>query len=94
MTKKDLSRRHFLGLALAGGVTAGLGVKLSRPSESEDAGELAQTARARYALIIDTTKCTGCQACVEACNLRNDLPEGQSYIHGRVKGDEHLTFSP
>jgi len=92
MTEKDVSRRHFMGLALAGGVTAGLGVKLARLSESEQNQQLAQVTKAKYALVIDTTKCTGCKACVEACNLRNDLPEGQSYIHGRVKGDEHLTW--
>ncbi|HHN93318.1 MAG TPA: 4Fe-4S dicluster domain-containing protein [Anaerolineae bacterium] len=40
-----------------------------------------ETALARYALVIDTTQCTGCGACIEACNLRNNLPEGQSYIH-------------
>jgi Fe-S-cluster-containing dehydrogenase component len=52
----------------------------------------AETLNAKYALVIDTSKCTGCQACVEACNLRNDLPDDQSYIYGKVKGDEHLTW--
>ncbi|MBU0493624.1 MAG: 4Fe-4S dicluster domain-containing protein [Chloroflexi bacterium] len=37
--------------------------------------------KAAYALIIDTAKCVGCGACVTACNLRNHLPEGQSYVH-------------
>jgi Fe-S-cluster-containing dehydrogenase component len=33
-----------------------------------------------YVLIIDLNKCTGCGACEQACNQRNDLPEGKSYI--------------
>lgn len=88
MTKKDFSRRDFIGLALAGGATVGLGVGCSRPAESKDGQEPAQTRQAKYALVIDTTKCTGCQACVEACNLRNDLPDDQSYIRGEARGDE------
>jgi tetrathionate reductase subunit B len=91
MSKKDFSRRHFLGLALAGGAAAGLGVGIRRTSESAESAS-PQATRGKYALVIDTAKCTGCQACVEACNQRNDLPEGQSYIHGKVKGDEHLTW--
>lgn len=91
----QLSRRRFLGLALAGGatVTAGAGL-LNReakpvPEATTKAGDaLADYALADYALIIDTTKCTGCQACVEACRIRNNLPEGQSYIHGRVMDGE------
>ncbi len=85
----QLSRRRFLGLALAGGatITAGAGL-LNREVKPEPEA----AAQADYALIIDTTKCTGCQACVEACRIRNNLPEGQSYIHGMVRGDEHLTW--
>ncbi len=90
MEENKLSRRRFLGLALAGGATATVATKLlpkaAQPSSEE------QSTQAKYALVIDTTNCTGCQACVEACHLRNDLPEGQSYIHGKVKGDEHLDW--
>jgi Fe-S-cluster-containing dehydrogenase component len=40
-----------------------------------------------YVLIIDLNKCTGCGACVQACNQRNDLPEGKSYIR-RIRKEE------
>lgn len=92
MTKKTLSRRHFLGLVAAGGATAGLGRHLQRGGSSEDTASAVEGTRATYALVIDTGKCTGCQACVEACNQRNNLPDGQSYIRPKVKGDEHVTW--
>lgn len=30
----------------------------------------------RYAFIVDTPKCIGCGACVRACKLENDVPDG------------------
>jgi Fe-S-cluster-containing dehydrogenase component len=92
MDKKDFSRRHFLGLALAGGATATLGARLVADVARKDAEIPQEAARAEYALVIDTTKCTGCQACVKACNLRNELRDEQSYIRGEVQGDEHVTW--
>lgn len=90
METRTFSRRGFLSLVLAGGASATIGARLL-PKNSLLAAK-AETAQAQYALIIDTTKCTGCGACIEACHLRNDLPDGQSYIHGLVKGDEHVTW--
>jgi len=89
MEKNKLSRRQFLGLALTGGAVAtAAGSGLLRAVQAAE-----PTPAAKYALIIDTTKCTGCGACIEACRLRNELPEGQSYIHGLVKGDNHVTWN-
>jgi len=31
---------------------------------------------ARYGMVIDTTKCVGCQDCVVACQTENNVPEG------------------
>ncbi len=31
---------------------------------------------ARYAMVIDTTKCVGCMDCVVACKTENNVPEG------------------
>ena len=91
MEKHTLSRRGFLGLALAGGAAATVGAGLLPESGQTVVEE--ETAAAQYALIIDTTKCTGCGACIEACHLRNELPEEQSYIHGLEKGDNHVSWS-
>ncbi|UCC65721.1 MAG: 4Fe-4S dicluster domain-containing protein [Anaerolineae bacterium] len=38
-------------------------------------------------MVIDTTICTGCGACRNACNLRNHLPEGVSFIRFCGKGE-------
>jgi len=89
MEKHLLSRRRFLGLALTGSAAVALGARLA-PGGGIQASD--ETPTSPYALIIDTTKCTGCGACIEACRLRNHLPEGQSYIHGLLKGDEHVRW--
>lgn len=34
----------------------------------------------RYGILIDLTRCIGCQACVVACKTGNELAPGQSYI--------------
>ena len=31
---------------------------------------------ARYAMVIDTTKCVGCMDCVVACKTENEVPQG------------------
>lgn len=79
----EISRRRFLGL-VAAGAAAVAGVPLLKGILPAIASE---RPKARYALVIDTNKCTGCGACIEACRLRNNLPEGTSYIYRIVKGD-------
>jgi len=75
-----VSRRTFLKAGLTGGFLAAVGASRLSPSQA--------SAKAKYAMIIDTTQCTGCGACQDACNLRNDLPEGISYIRFCGKGED------
>ena len=87
-----LSRRKLLSLGLIGGAVASLSAVVgSCPAQSQVENEEKQKL-AQYALIIDTTVCTGCGACIAACNIKNNLSEGQSYIHPIAKGDEHLEW--
>lgn len=82
MTVKPLSRRDFLRSALGAGaaVTMG-GSALAAGYPFPATPDPTQQPAARFALVIDTTKCVGCGACVKACHLRNDLPGDKSYIH-------------
>ncbi|MEO8081531.1 MAG: sulfate reduction electron transfer complex DsrMKJOP subunit DsrO [Caldimonas sp.] len=66
-------RRKFLGLAAAGAAGAVLapGIHLI---EIAQAATPAASAKVRWGLLIDTTKCaTGCTDCVSACSTENGL---------------------
>ena len=41
---------------------------------------------ARYGLVIDVARCTGCYACVVACKSENSTRPGVSWI--RIQEDE------
>jgi tetrathionate reductase subunit B len=82
-------RRTFLRLALAGAASAGVGAKTIRAQHRED---LEVSTSSPYALVIDTTKCTGCGACVEGCRLQNGLPDGHSYIRLLQRGPEQEPY--
>lgn len=79
----DNTRRSFLGSAAA--VGAGLGVAAIAPgihliqvsqANSPDAPSKGASAKVRWGLLIDTTKCaSGCDACVKACNTENGIVE-------------------
>ena len=73
-----ISRRTLLKAAAGGGLLVAIGSKWIPFSQAME------KVQSEYALIIDLNKCTGCGACTEACNQRNNLPEGQSFIH-RIK---------
>jgi Fe-S-cluster-containing dehydrogenase component len=77
-----VSRRVFLQAGLGGSLLVAVGGRWLPFSEA-----LAQ-AKSEYALIIDLNSCTGCGACGQACNQRNNLPEGKSFIRRLQKPEE------
>lgn len=85
-----ISRRDFIRSTLFAGTLLATGQGVVAAKESNSASP-----KVKYAMIIDTTKCTGCGACVDACNLRNELPEGVSYVRIYAKGEgENQWFMP
>jgi len=82
MAIESVSRRAFLRslLGVGAAVTAGGAALNAGRVVLATSNDLDKPA-ARFALIIDTTKCVGCGACREACTIRNQLPENTSYIH-------------
>jgi Fe-S-cluster-containing dehydrogenase component len=46
------------------------------------------TSEKRYAMVVDTTKCVGCKACVLACEAENNVPEGfcRSWVVEETEG--------
>jgi Fe-S-cluster-containing dehydrogenase component len=80
-----ISRRDFIRstLGAAALLAAGQGVVIGEGKT----GKNEVSPKAKYALIIDTTKCTGCGACVGACNLRNHLPKDVSYVRIYAKSE-------
>ncbi|MBA4377993.1 MAG: 4Fe-4S ferredoxin [Gemmatimonas sp.] len=74
----DATRREFLKrLAVAGAAASFGAIGLILP---ESAGALATSdydwTRHRWVYLIDTRKCIGCGACVRACRVENDVPDG------------------
>ena len=86
MKKKSqaLSRRDFfhkLGVQVA---SAGAGVLLAQTAQEAGAAGAVK----KYAMVIDTNRCTGCQGCTIACKSENNVPDGffRSWVKVGMKG--------
>jgi phenylacetyl-CoA:acceptor oxidoreductase subunit 1 len=70
-----LKRRGFLKIALAGGATAAGLRWIQGASASSPAGHSEHS----WAMVIDQSKCTGCEYCTLACRAHNDVPPDISW---------------
>ena len=80
--ESGISRRKFFQMGLGGALLGAVGSKFVPFSQAME------EVKSEYALIIDLNKCTGCGACELACNQRNELPEGKSFIQRLPRGEK------
>lgn len=77
-----IPRREFLKLGLAGLAAAavGRGMRQSRPLIPLETATAAAKPRGQsahqWAMVIDESKCNGCELCLRACHAYNDTPPG------------------
>lgn len=71
MSGTRLTRRAFLASSAAVAVGACVGVPRT-------AGAVAEKPSAGIGMLVDTTRCIGCRACVRACDQRNHLAQAQN----------------
>ena len=46
---------------------------------------------ARYAMVIDTTRCVGCNCCSLVCKIENNVPEGLWWTRAKTRGGDNET---
>ena len=68
------SRRHFLKEAVGGTLATVLPLSAFTFISSEEAKAALDSAKVRWAFLVDTTKCIGCGLCVSACKTENEIP--------------------
>ncbi|MEZ4517102.1 MAG: 4Fe-4S dicluster domain-containing protein [Chloroflexota bacterium] len=97
MTETTVGRRQFLKLGIAGAATAAVGLGMTggklpsfapaaKTSTKSNSDETAKSAH-RWAMVIDESKCTGCNACLNACRAYNDVAPDKSW--SRVETISH-----
>lgn len=109
MGQKPIGRRDFLRLGLAGAATAAVGIGASRrksiPLGLVDAvaerpaagGHTSGNSAHRWAMVIDQSKCIGCELCVKACSANNDVDPEHSWTrmeHEPANGSGEEVYRP
>lgn len=70
----NLNRRDFLKLCGASAVMLGVGAKVAPPGLEVGTLTVPQPVYQGKGILIDTTKCVGCQMCQTACQKNKNLP--------------------
>ena len=70
----NMTRRDFLKLCGAGAAMLGVGAKIAPPNLAPFSRSVPLPTRVGNGVLIDTTKCVGCQQCQIACQQSKSLP--------------------
>jgi phenylacetyl-CoA:acceptor oxidoreductase subunit 1 len=90
MDSQNVNRRDFLKLTAVGvAVAAG-----ARAIQSADASGEGPKGEHQWAMIIDQSKCTGCDYCTLACRAHNDVPPDISWnkVLESGKVGDHIVY--
>lgn len=94
MSTTKMNRRSFLkwGGATLAVAAVGVGYK----GHSAESSDSAEQSNHRWAMVIDQSKCTGCDKCVLACSAHNDVAPDMAWTRiedGGTIGDRKI-FTP
>jgi Fe-S-cluster-containing dehydrogenase component len=90
MSEKELDRRDFLKLGVAGLVVLVTGPRIlagAKPKNSSGSSESGENSPHSWAMVIDQSKCVGCGHCVQACKAHNDVSPNIEWTR-IVEGEE------
>ena len=85
--RRTLTRREFLASTAAVAVGTCLGPTLAAGASTP------QASAEQIGVLVDTTRCIGCRACVRACNQANDLPQSARLTTAWEGRAEPLTYN-
>jgi Fe-S-cluster-containing dehydrogenase component len=89
------TRRVFLRATLANtaGLCVGSLLAFGRDGDVQRPADVDDLAQFEWGFIVDTSRCIGCGACVRACSLENNVPDGffRTWIERfEIDEDEHV----
>jgi molybdopterin-containing oxidoreductase family iron-sulfur binding subunit len=90
-TPKELTRAQFLKLGGAGLAAIAAGGLAQRALAKENPGQKAT--RRQWAMVIDLTRCIGCEACTVACQQENNTPPAPHADVGRMRAWNQVVFN-
>ncbi len=103
---ENIGRREFVKLGLAGLATTAVGLGMARAGQTiplskvvaspGDGHDEASSTGPRWAMVIDQSKCVGCEHCLDACRAYNDIAPDNEWcrMETQVSEEGDAIFRP